>query len=128
MSNVFHRVPNRKIPIAVRGEGMHIIDSEGKRYIDAYAGGACVSCLGHSHSAVIEAVQNQISTFAYCHAAAYLSRVICSFYFVYLKAGIGIYMPHPLSLLFKSPNTTHQTHMGGLQAMAKIGKIKPAFK
>ena len=52
MSYVFHRQPQHDYPRAVQGEGPYVIDSTGKRYLDA-SGGAAVSCLGHSHPAVI---------------------------------------------------------------------------
>jgi len=46
MSRIFQRRIKSKMPVAVAGEGVYLIDSEGKRYIDA-SGGAAVSCLGH---------------------------------------------------------------------------------
>ena len=57
-SRVFHREFDHEFPKAVRGEGIWVIDSEGRRYLDA-SGGAAVSCLGHSHPAVIQAIQRQ---------------------------------------------------------------------
>jgi acetylornithine/N-succinyldiaminopimelate aminotransferase len=48
-----------KMPMAlVRGEGPHVWDAEGTRYLDFY-GGHCVSLLGHCHPNVVEAVQTQ---------------------------------------------------------------------
>ncbi|PSQ85326.1 MAG: aspartate aminotransferase family protein [Bacteroidetes bacterium QS_3_64_15] len=48
-----------KMPMAlVRGEGAHVWDAEGTRYLDFY-GGHCVSLLGHCHPSVVEAVQTQ---------------------------------------------------------------------
>jgi acetylornithine/succinyldiaminopimelate/putrescine aminotransferase len=41
-----------------RGEGIHLFDESGKRYIDLY-GGHCVSILGHSPTRVTEAVYAQ---------------------------------------------------------------------
>ena len=58
MSYVFHRMPKKSLPVAVAGEGIEVIDSTGKRYIDA-SGGAAVSCLGHSHQRVIGAIDRQ---------------------------------------------------------------------
>jgi 4-aminobutyrate aminotransferase-like enzyme len=58
MSHVFYRQPRQDYPIAVRGEGIEIIDRDGRRYLDA-SGGAAVSCLGHSHPRVIAAIQAQ---------------------------------------------------------------------
>ena len=64
MSHVFHRDFGDTLPRAVRGDGPYIIDSEGKRYLDG-SGGPGVSCLGHSHPAVIDALRTQAETLAY---------------------------------------------------------------
>ncbi|ALL77239.1 acetylornithine aminotransferase [Pseudonocardia sp. EC080610-09] len=45
----------------VRGEGAHVWDAEGRRYLDLYAGIA-VNALGHAHPAVVEAVSTQVGT------------------------------------------------------------------
>jgi len=58
MQHVFHRHTKTTLPFAVRGDGPYVIDSEGKRYLDA-SGGAAVSCLGHSHPVVIQAIKQQ---------------------------------------------------------------------
>ena len=68
MSYVFHRMPNNPLPVAVAGDGIEIIDSSGKRYIDA-SGGAAVSCLGHSHRRVIDAIEKQARQLAYAHTS-----------------------------------------------------------
>jgi acetylornithine/N-succinyldiaminopimelate aminotransferase len=41
-----------------RGEGAHLIDEDGKKYLD-FATGIAVNCLGHSHPGLISAVQEQ---------------------------------------------------------------------
>ena len=56
--NVLHRSSLAQLPVAVSGKGCYLFDSTGKRYLDA-SGGAAVSCLGHGHPAVIEAIQKQ---------------------------------------------------------------------
>ena len=53
-------------PVAVRGEGIFLFDSDGRRYVDA-CGGAAVSCLGHGHPAVIEAIAEQARRLEYAH-------------------------------------------------------------
>ncbi|MBZ0215523.1 MAG: aminotransferase class III-fold pyridoxal phosphate-dependent enzyme, partial [Fimbriimonadaceae bacterium] len=63
MQHVFQRDPRISLPTAARGDGCYIIDSDGKRYLDA-SGGAAVSCLGHSDSAVQDAIKQQIDTLA----------------------------------------------------------------
>jgi hypothetical protein len=65
---VFHRHTKQKYPTAVRGDGVYVIDSEGRRYLDA-SGGAAVSCLGHSHPAVIQAIKGQLDKIAYAHTS-----------------------------------------------------------
>ncbi|CAB3723940.1 aspartate aminotransferase family protein [Trinickia soli] len=73
MSYVFHRMPNRPLPIAVAGDGIEVIDSTGKRYIDA-SGGAAVSCLGHSHRRVIDAIEKQARQLAYAHTSFFTTE------------------------------------------------------
>ncbi len=73
MSYVFHRQPQHDYPRAVQGEGPYIIDSTGKRYLDA-SGGAAVSCLGHSHPAVIRAIKEQIDRIPYVHSAFFTTE------------------------------------------------------
>ena len=68
MSTIFHRNPRQEMPIAVRGEGCYIVDAAGRRYLDA-CGGAAVSCLGHSDTAVADAVAAQVKDLAYAHSA-----------------------------------------------------------
>ncbi|MBB4079658.1 acetylornithine/succinyldiaminopimelate/putrescine aminotransferase [Lewinella aquimaris] len=50
------------------GEGVYLIDTAGKRYLDLIAG-IGVSALGHNHPAVVEAVQRQAGT--YMHTLVY---------------------------------------------------------
>ena len=73
MSHVFHRHTRQTYPTAVAGEGPYIIDSTGKRYLDA-SGGAAVSCLGHSAKAVSDAIQKQVSTLAYAHTSFFTTE------------------------------------------------------
>ena len=73
MSRVFHRMPNKPLPVAVAGDGIEIIDSTGKRYIDA-SGGAAVSCLGHSHRRVIDAIEKQARQLAYAHTSFFTTE------------------------------------------------------
>lgn len=73
MSYVFHRMPKQTLPVAVTGDGIEIVDSKGQRYIDA-SGGAAVSCLGHSHRRVTEAVARQARSLAYAHTSFFTSE------------------------------------------------------
>jgi adenosylmethionine-8-amino-7-oxononanoate aminotransferase len=73
MTTVFHRAPRARLPVAVRGDGIEIVDSTGKRYMDA-CGGAAVSCLGHSHPRVIEAIQRQVQQLPYAHTSFFTTE------------------------------------------------------
>jgi len=73
MHHVFYRQLTETYPVAVRGEGCHIIDRDGRRYLDA-SGGAAVSCLGHSHPRVIAAIKRQLDTIPYAHTGFFTSE------------------------------------------------------
>ncbi|MDQ1598473.1 MAG: acetylornithine/N-succinyldiaminopimelate aminotransferase, partial [Microbacteriaceae bacterium] len=47
-----------------RGEGAHVWDVDGTRYLDFLAGIA-VNALGHAHPVLVEAVSNQVATLAH---------------------------------------------------------------
>jgi hypothetical protein len=74
-SRVLHRDFKRRLPVAIRGEGAYIIDSEGKRYLDA-SGGPAVSCLGHSHPHVIAAIKRQADDIAYAYTLFFTAPAI----------------------------------------------------
>jgi adenosylmethionine-8-amino-7-oxononanoate aminotransferase len=73
MTSIFHRAPRAKLPTAVGGDGIEIIDSTGKRYIDA-CGGAAVSCLGHSNQRVIDAIKRQAQRLPYAHTGFFTTE------------------------------------------------------
>ena len=50
----------------MRGEGIYLIDADGRRYVDA-CGGAAVSCLGHVHPKVAAAIAEQAARLEYVH-------------------------------------------------------------
>ena len=66
MSHVFSRNSNTALPVAVRGEGIYLYDSEGKSYLDG-SGGAAVSCLGHGDKDVIAAMADQMGKLEFAH-------------------------------------------------------------
>lgn len=73
MSHVFHRTPKNAYPVAVRGDGVYLVDSEGKRYLDA-SGGAAVSCLGHTDRAVVAAIKAQLDRLAFAHTSFFTNE------------------------------------------------------
>jgi adenosylmethionine-8-amino-7-oxononanoate aminotransferase len=75
MSYALHRNLLKNPPHAMKGDGAHIIDDTGKRYLDA-SGGAAVSCLGHSHPAIVEAIQKQVEQLPYAHTSFFTTDVL----------------------------------------------------
>ena len=73
MTHVFQRQIHADLPRAKKGDGIYIIDADGKRYLDA-SGGAAVSCLGHSDPDVIQAIKDQAETLAFAHTAFFTSE------------------------------------------------------
>lgn len=73
MSHVFHRTPKNAYPVAVRGDGAYLVDSQGKRYLDA-SGGAAVSCLGHTDRAVVAAIKAQLDRLPFAHTSFFTNE------------------------------------------------------
>ena len=67
MTKALHRHSlDAEFPVAVKGDGVYLIDAEGRRYLDG-SGGAAVSCLGHSNERVRAAIHAQIDSLAFAH-------------------------------------------------------------
>ncbi|MEO8175922.1 MAG: aspartate aminotransferase family protein [Sphingomicrobium sp.] len=71
--HVFHRSTGHPPPVAVRGDGIYLIDQSGRRYLDA-CGGAAVSCLGHGHPEVVAAMAEQAARLEYVHTGFFTSE------------------------------------------------------
>ena len=72
-SFVLHRALNGVTSVAARGEGVHIIMEDGRKFLDA--GMAPSSCaIGHCHPKVVEAVRRQIGELHFVHGARFSSR------------------------------------------------------
>lgn len=72
-SRVLHRNIRHPPPRAVRGDGVHIIDAAGRRYLDG-SSGAAVSCLGHSHPRLVEALARQAEELAFVHTGFFTTE------------------------------------------------------
>jgi len=72
-SRVLHRSLRETPPKAIGGEGVWLIAEDGRKVLDA-SGGAAVSCLGHQHPRVLEAMAKQASELAYAHTAFFSSE------------------------------------------------------
>jgi len=73
MSSVFYRSPRQRYPVAVKSSGIWIEDANGKKYLDA-SGGAAVSCIGHNHPHIIDAVKTQLDKLAYAHTSFFTNE------------------------------------------------------
>jgi len=60
-------------PLVVRGEGVYLYDADGKQYLDG-SGGAAISCLGHGHRVVIDAIKHQAETLAFAHTMFFTNQ------------------------------------------------------
>ena len=72
-SRVLHRSLRQTPPRAIGGEGVWLIAEDGRRILDG-SGGAAVSCLGHQHPRVLEAVARQASKLVYAHTGFFSSE------------------------------------------------------
>jgi adenosylmethionine-8-amino-7-oxononanoate aminotransferase len=74
MTHLLHRTIRGTLPVAVSGNGIEIVDAAGKSYIDA-SGGAAVSCLGHGHPDILDALHKQLDRMAYAHTGFFTTEV-----------------------------------------------------
>jgi adenosylmethionine-8-amino-7-oxononanoate aminotransferase len=74
-SAVFYRRLDREYITLVRGEGVFLFDSTGKRYLDG-SGGAVVVNVGHGRREVAEAIGQQARTVAYAHGTQFTTAAL----------------------------------------------------
>jgi adenosylmethionine-8-amino-7-oxononanoate aminotransferase len=70
---VFYRRLKHDYPTVERGEGVHLYDTEGKRYIDA-AGGALVVNIGHGVRDIAQAMADQAARVAFAHGTQFTNE------------------------------------------------------
>jgi adenosylmethionine-8-amino-7-oxononanoate aminotransferase len=58
---------DRRYPVVVKGDGVWVEDSEGRRYLDAMSGGSMALTLGHGREDLIEAARAQAQQLAFVH-------------------------------------------------------------
>src|SRR5580692_7075687 len=58
---------DRRYPVLVRGEGVWLEDSAGRRYLDAMSGGSMAATLGHGRRDIVAAARRQALELAYVH-------------------------------------------------------------
>ncbi|HEV7326879.1 MAG TPA: aspartate aminotransferase family protein [Bosea sp. (in: a-proteobacteria)] len=72
-SAVLHRNLRSTPQLALAGDGVHLVDAEGRRYLDA-SGGAAVSCLGHGHPRITAAIIAQLGKLEYAHTSFFTNE------------------------------------------------------
>jgi adenosylmethionine-8-amino-7-oxononanoate aminotransferase len=73
-SRILHRsLRDAPPPVAIGGHGVWLQAADGRKILDA-SGGAAVSCLGHQHPHVVEAIQRQAGQLAYAHTSFFSSE------------------------------------------------------
>ena len=73
-SLLLHRNLCEDPPVAVGGHGVWLVDAHGREVLDG-SGGAAVSCLGHQHPRVLEALASQAKRLAYAHTSFFTTEV-----------------------------------------------------
>jgi adenosylmethionine-8-amino-7-oxononanoate aminotransferase len=73
--HVFPRKLIKKLPIADKANGMHIIDTTGKSFLDA-SGGAIVLNVGHGRKEIAQAVYDQILRCDYAHPTMFTNSPV----------------------------------------------------
>ena len=72
-TSLFSRNLRKQYPVAVRGEGCWIIDSQGRRYLDA-SGQAAVVSIGHGVQEIGRAMAEQSGRIAFAHTTQFHSE------------------------------------------------------
>jgi adenosylmethionine-8-amino-7-oxononanoate aminotransferase len=92
--NLFHRSLKEELPLVVGGQGLELVAADGRRYLDA-CGGAAVSCLGHGHPAVIDAIMRQVQQLEYAHTSFFTNAAAEE-----LAESIAASCPQPLERVY----------------------------
>lgn len=78
-----------RLPMVIdRGEGCYVWDLDGKRYLDLVAGIA-VNSLGHSHPAVVQAIQEQSAKLMHCSNLYWIENQVKLAKLLVEKSGLG---------------------------------------
>ena len=73
-SSVFRRSFRKSFPSAVRGEGVYLWDTEGKRYLD-FSGSAAVNLIGHGVAEISSAMTEQARQLEFVHTSQFTTPV-----------------------------------------------------
>jgi 4-aminobutyrate aminotransferase len=82
--------------VAARGEGVHLFDEDGRRYLD-FTAGIGVTSTGHCHPRVVEAAQRQVGTLIHAQYTTVMHRPLLT-----LVDRLGEVLPTGLDRVFFS--------------------------
>jgi len=74
-TNVLPLALDHLYPIAVRGDGVWVEDSAGRRYLDAMSGGSMALTLGFGHPEIVAAMRSQAESLAYVNGERFTNPV-----------------------------------------------------
>jgi 4-aminobutyrate aminotransferase len=80
--------------VAARGEGVHLFDEDGRRYLD-FTAGIGVTSTGHCHPRVVEAAQRQVGTLIHAQYTTVMHRPLLT-----LVERLGEVLPKDLDRMF----------------------------
>jgi 4-aminobutyrate aminotransferase len=80
--------------IAARGEGVHLFDEDGRRYLD-FTAGIGVTSTGHCHPKIVEAAQRQLATLIHGQYTTVMHRPLLD-----LVDRLGSVLPAGLDRMF----------------------------
>jgi 4-aminobutyrate aminotransferase len=80
--------------LAERGEGVHLYDADGRRYLD-FTAGIGVTSTGHCHPRVVEAARRQVGTLIHGQYTTVMHRPLLE-----LTERLGEYLPPTLDSVF----------------------------
>jgi 4-aminobutyrate aminotransferase len=80
--------------VAARGEGVHLFDEDGRRYLD-FTAGIGVTSTGHCHPRVVEAAQRQVGTLIHAQYTTVMHRPLLT-----LVDRLGEVLPKDLDRMF----------------------------
>ncbi len=134
MTHVFHRDLTAALPVITGAEGNYLIDSNGTRYLDA-CGGAAVSCLGHDHAKVREAIKVQVDKLAFAHTGSFTNQPaedLADFLIAAAPTGTGegrvMYLGSGSEAMEAALKLARQYHLErGETARAKVIARKPSY-
>jgi adenosylmethionine-8-amino-7-oxononanoate aminotransferase len=72
-SRIIHRSLRETPPVAVGGHGVWLVAADGREILDG-SGGAAVSCLGHQHPRVLDAMARQAGKLTFAHTGFFSSE------------------------------------------------------